>query len=56
MTHFEKAKQHITHFQVNCVSEQDQRAQRLYWLGYAFALKDFGLITSVQYAELVKLF
>ena len=49
MTNFEQAKSMIAQRRPTNRSTKD--IWRQYWLGFAFALVEFGLITRAQYAQ-----
>ena len=49
---FEQAKSMINQRPCLKGNPQDKRRWRMYWLGFAFALVEFRLITRAQYAQL----
>jgi len=52
MTEFERAKSMINQRPPLVGNEQDKTQWRQYWLGFAFALVEFGIILRWQYAKL----
>ena len=52
MTNFEQAKSMIIGRPALRGDAQDKKQWQTYWLGFAFALVEFRLITRAQYAQL----
>ncbi len=55
MTNFEQAKSMINQRRPVVGNVKGKMTWRHYWLGFAFALAEFRLITRWQYAELQRL-
>lgn len=52
MTSFERAQKMMNQSLSLWRTKRAQRERVQYWLGFAFALVEFGVITRAQYAQL----